>query len=103
MAKDAVEKIKNAEQRAYEIVNRAKADAKEMTDNVLTEKKTRVEKSIAAARNEVLMRDAEIKKICDEKFRSETEKYRSDVEKSFSAAEKRIAETAGKIAEEIFI
>ena len=32
MAKDAVELIKNAEQRAYEIVSKAKADAQKMVD-----------------------------------------------------------------------
>ena len=31
MAKDAVELIKNAEQRAYEIVSKAKADAQKMS------------------------------------------------------------------------
>ena len=102
MAKDAVEMIKNAEQRAYEIVNNAKTDAKEMTDNALNEKKSIIEKSIAAANEEISKRDGDMKKVCDEKIASETENYRAEVKQSFSDIEKRIGKTAEKVVREIF-
>ncbi len=102
MAKDAVEMIKNAEQKAYEIVNKAKADAKAMTDNALNEKKSMIEKSIAAAKEEISKRDGDMKKVCDEKIASETEKYRAEVKQSFSDTEKRIGKTAEKVVREIF-
>mgnify|MGYP002524864509 CR=1 FL=1 len=103
MAKDAVELIKNAEQKAYEIVSKAKADAQKMVEEARAEKNDIIKKSVAEAENEIAKRESDIKKVCDEKIQTEIEAYRKENEKLFSDLEKKIALTAGKIVPEIFM
>ncbi len=103
MAKDAVELIKNAEQRAYDIVSKAKADAQKMVDEARGEKDAIMKKSISETENEIAKREIDIKKVCDEKFRAEVEAYRKENERCFSELEEKIGRTAMKIVPEIFM
>ena len=62
-----------------------------------------MKKSISEAENEIAKREIDIKKVCDEKFRTEVEAYRKENERCFSELEEKIGRTAMKIVPEIFM
>lgn len=103
MAKDAVELIKNAEQKAYEIVSRAKDDARKMKEEAMNKKHSVIENGLSEAGIEVAKRERDIQKVCSEKIQSEIEAYLKENEPVFSGMEKKLDETAHKIVSEIFM
>lgn len=102
MAKQAVEQIRSAEQHAYEILEKAKADAKEAVRQAKEQKESIIGKSVKKAHSEASIMREQAERNAEELKKIALEEYIRETKAVFSDAEGKIKKTAEKIVPEIF-